>query len=482
MGPAFLFVRAWGIKGAMSLSFEKSPADAGDTIFALATPPGVAALALIRISGPQVRAVLTALLPGGPPPARLATYTPILHPETREVIDSGVVTFFAGPASATGEDTAEFSVHGSRAVIGGMFEVLGRAKGCRLAEPGEFTRRAFLNGKIDLTQAEAVADLIHAETTLQRRQAVAQLGGVLRDLYEGWRADLIHAGAYIEAHLDFADEEDIPRDIMGMVGPILTRLQTEISAHLSDDRVGERLRDGFQVVILGPPNAGKSTLLNALCARPAAIVSHQAGTTRDIIDVHVDVGGYPVIVSDTAGLRAEGDDAIEAEGMRRARARAGGADIKLVVLDAADFIAGMPHPDLDPFMDDSTILVLNKMDMCMASAADLSLQARARYPRLADVLAVSLQADPGGAAVKEALESYLQKLGGGHEGASLSRVRHRQALESVLVALTRAALAPAPELQAEDLRAAAASLGRITGRIDVEDMLDVIFRDFCIGK
>jgi tRNA modification GTPase len=449
-----------------------TPAPSPDTIFALATPPGRGALAIVRLSGPGVTNALTALS-GKTFQPRHATLTKLYDPQTRDLIDHALVTYFKAPASFTGEDVCELSLHGGRAVVGAMLGALARVPGLRPAEPGEFTKRAFIHHKLDLTAAEAVADLIDAETALQHRQALSQLGGALGALYDRWRDDLIKACAYLEAHLDFPDE-DLPDHILDHVRPAVEKLISELSAHLSDNHRGERLRDGLRVVILGAPNAGKSSLLNALSKRDAAIVSETAGTTRDVIDVHLDLAGYPVLLSDTAGLRAEelathGQDAIEAEGIRRGMARARDADIKIVMFDA-----GLPSdPQSIALIDDQTLVVANKCDL--PNTFEKTLQGR-------DVIHLSAATNTGIDELIKQITRRLDQLIGGHEGVSLTRTRHRAALEHCVFALREALNPKDTELAAEDLRAAISALGRITGRVDVDDLLDVIFRDFCIGK
>jgi tRNA modification GTPase len=349
-----------------------------------------------------------------------------------------------------------------------VLEALGRCPGLRPAEPGEFSRRAFANGKMDLTAAEGLADLVEAETAAQRRQALRQMRGGLARLYDGWRSRLVGALAHVEAIIDFADE-DIPLDLKAGVHEALRLLAAEIAAHLDDGRRGERLRNGVEVVIVGPPNAGKSSLLNALAGRAAAIVSPHPGTTRDVIEVALDVGGYPVVLADTAGVR-EGLDEIEREGVARALQRAEAADIRLVVLDGARW------PDTDPAMtaygDAIRLLVLNKADLLPPADPDTG----------AGPLRVSALTGEGMPRLVASLEEAVAARFDTAAAPALTRLRHRAALETCLDVLRRAETAPSVELLAEDLRAAATALGRITGRIDVEQVLDVIFRDFCIGK
>ena len=455
--------------------------------------------------------------------------------------------WFPAPNSATGEDVAEFHVHGSRAVLAALIEVLSRL-GLRLAEPGEFTRRAFLNGKLDLTQAEAVADLAAAETEAQRRQALRQLDGALGGLYRDWSRRLTHILAHLEAAIDFPDE-DLPPEIEDRIRVETGDLAAEINGHLADGHRGERLRDGISVAIVGPPNAGKSSLLNRIARREAAITSPIAGTTRDIVEVAIDLGGYPIVLADTAGLR-DSSDAIEQEGLRRALRRAEQAEIRLFVFDArhpaeAAGAAAWPGPD--------TILVANKIDLlAQVSAHPASPVAgperenetgfRVRYAPPKTVMPgldpgiygatgdlgrreegldsrdkpghddsrLSLSTEPffppiageemavptgsagaaipvsalTGAGLDALLAALSDRIAQAYriEAPVLTRARHRQSLEEAAASLHRAREATLPELQAEDLRLALRSLGRITGTVDVEDLLDVIFRDFCIGK
>ena len=444
-----------------------------DTIFACATAPGRAGIAVIRISGPRTPEVLQALGAGAPPPRRLSRAR-FRDPESRELIDDGLVALFPAPHSYTGEMLAELQVHGSQAVVGAFYDVLGRIPGLRLAEPGEFTRRAFESGKLDLTEAEAVADLVAAETAAQRRQALRQLSGELRRLYEGWRERLLRALAHLEAVIDFPDE-GLPQEVAGAVAEAIEGLKTDISVHLADKRRGERLRDGLSIAILGPPNVGKSSLLNALAQREAAITSATAGTTRDVIEVHLDLGGYPAVIADTAGLR-EAAEAIEAEGVRRAKARAEEADLKLMVLDAT-----RPEEASDSvraLMDDNTMVLANKIDL----AADESALSWTDRVAATPALRVSVKTGAGLDTLLARLTDELARRFGVSAAPLITRARHRAALDECLAALQRYDAAGFPELAAEDLRIATRALGRITGRVDVEDLLDIIFRDFCIGK
>ncbi len=439
------------------------------TIFALSTAPGRAALAVFRVSGPAAGDVIDRMT-GPRPPARAAGLRIIRDPQTREALDQGLVLWFPAPRSETGEDLAELHVHGGRAVAQAMLRAIGRVPGTRMAEPGEFARRGFENGKIDLTQAEAIADLVDAETHAQARQALRQAGGALARLYEGWRAELIEALALMEAAIDFSDEGDVGDKTAREARVRVEALAEKIGQHLDDGRRGEILRDGFHVVIAGPPNVGKSSFLNAMVRREAAIVSEEAGTTRDVIEVRMDLGGLPVVLSDTAGIR-ETEGKVEREGIRRTIARARDADLVLWMMDAAD-----PQPELPADLGEhrsAVLRVLNKIDVAGAGVpGDL------RWLRL------SLRTGEGLREVTRAIEAQARERIGATEAPVITQTRHRQQLEACIGALDdylRGSLAET-ELRAEDLRRAATALGRITGRVDVEDVLDQIFGWFCIGK
>lgn len=440
------------------------------TIYAPATGAGVAAIAVIRLSGPGAGATIDALTGGRRPAPRRASLRRLRDPAGGEVLDSALLLWLPGPASETGEDMAELHLHGGRAVLAGVLDALARLPGLRLAEPGEFARRAFENGRLDLTAAEAVADLVAAETAGQRRQALAQLDGALATLYDGWRDRLVRLLAHLEADIDFPDE-DLPPEAGGAARGAIAGLAADIAAHLADGHRGERLRDGVRIAVIGAPNVGKSSLLNRLARREAAIVAATAGTTRDVIEVALDLGGVKVILADTAGLRSAGDP-VEVEGIRRAQAAAVAADLRLAVFDATAW------PALDPqtmaLIDATTVPVLNKVDLAAPAAALIGGQA---------VSAVSALTGAGVVALEARLSEAVADRFGARESPALTRARHRAALEEAEVALRRAGAAGlSPELVAEDVRLAARSLGRITGRVDVEELLDVIFRDFCIGK
>ncbi|MDP9128675.1 MAG: tRNA uridine-5-carboxymethylaminomethyl(34) synthesis GTPase MnmE [Pseudomonadota bacterium] len=437
------------------------------TIFALATAPGRSGVAVFRVSGPAAKQCALSLCPGQPMPGpRQAALRRIADPKTGEAIDRALLLWFPGPNSFTGEDVVEIHTHGGRAIARAMTDAL-QGLGLRLAEPGEFTRRAFEHGRMDLTEAEAVADLVHAETEAQRRQAMRQMDGALGQLYEAWRARLMRALAHSEASIDFADE-DLPQGLAESQIYELTRLIEEIAAHLDDSNRGERLREGLSVAILGPPNAGKSSLLNALAQRDAAIVSATAGTTRDVIEVHLDLAGWPVLLADTAGLR-ESNDSIESEGIRRALLRAERADLNVLVFDGATWpVLDGPTEDLS---DGRALRVLNKADL---------LGPHVQLPE--DILAVSARTGAGLPVLLERLTRLFEIKFADRGTAPLTRARHRAALEETLLCLKRALAAREAELRGEDIRLAMRALGRITGRVDVEDLLEVIFKDFCIGK
>jgi tRNA modification GTPase len=447
----------------------------GDTIFALSSGHGRAGVAVIRVSGPLAGVVVERMAAPKPKP-RFAAFRIIKHPDSGEVLDQALVLWFPCPKSETGEDMAELQVHGGRAVIAGVLGALGSIEGCRLAEPGEFARRAFENGKLDLTGVEGLADLIDAETAAQRRQALRQADGALARLYGGWRKRLVEAMALLEAAIDFSDEGDVARDAETMARSEIIILQDAIARHLDDGHRGELVRDGFQVVLAGAPNSGKSSLLNALVRRDVAIVSDEAGTTRDIIEVKLDLAGLPVVVSDTAGIR-EAVGKVEQEGIRRALQRAEQADLMVWLVDATDENAALASPVRRPDRDGrgaATLVVLSKSDLVDA----------AWQPPLAGAIRISVVTGQGIDALTGLLADAARARIGSDEAPALTQARHRHHLEQCLGSL-RAALAQragASELAAEDLRRAADALGRVTGAVDVEDVLDAVFGRFCIGK
>jgi len=448
-----------------------------DTIFAPATAAGRAGVAVIRISGAKAVKALDRLGVKTPSP-RTMTRAALRAPGQTDVLDDALVVWFPGPRSFTGEDVVELHVHGGRAVLDGVLSALNAIGGLRPAEPGEFTRRAFEAGKLDLTQAEALADLVDAETRAQAQQALRQMGGALNTLYSDWRERLVKSLAHLEAVIDFPDE-DLPEETAAALWGDVDALEKDIAAHLADGGRGERLRDGVHVAIVGPPNAGKSSLLNLLAKRDAAIVSDTAGTTRDVIEVHLDLDGYPVLVADTAGLR-ETVDAIETEGVKRATQRAEDADLVIAVFD------GAVYPERDAVTRDVITAAESEAVLVAVNKADLLDQAREQEIDVGDAWRsthfISVQ---DGFGIELLLTKLTEKVAAHCEvgaAAPLTRARHRSALEECTAALKRARAAALPELAAEDLRLAARALGRITGHVDVEDLLDVVFSDFCIGK
>lgn len=431
------------------------------TIYAPASAAGRAAVAVLRISGPQA-ADAAQCLTGAPTPApRHAALRLLRDPGTGEILDQALLLWFPGPRSETGEDVLEIQHHGGAAILAALLATLAAMPGFRLAGPGEFTHRAFLNGKLDLTAAEGLADLIDATSRAQARQAFRQLDGELGRLYAGWRERLLHALALVEAEIDFAAEEEVPEAMLARILPDIERLHGTLAAHLADGRRGERLRSGVTVAVIGAPNVGKSSLVNLLARRDVAIVTSIPGTTRDVIEVQLELDGLPVTLLDTAGLR-ETDDPIELAGIARARQRAEQADLRLLVVTAGD-----PAP-VDR-ADAATILVANKADLASASAG----------------LPISCLTGGGIPALLALLAERVRHLAGVGDAPLLTRARHREAVGEAAAALGRfLAIAAEAELAllAEELRLAARAIGRITGAVGVEDVLDRIFASFCIGK
>ena len=437
------------------------------TIFALSSGRPPSAIALVRISGPQAGKIVT-VLAGKLPSPRMASRA-LLSDVGQRPIDDAVVLWFPGPASATGEDVAEFHVHGGRAVLAALFAALSTFEDVRPAEPGEFTRRAFENGKLDLTEAEGLDDLIHADTDRQRHQALRQLKGLLGDRARDWRARIIEASALIEAGIDFSDEGDVPAELIAPALAKVKALLVEIEEVLAGQGRSERLRDGLVVAIAGPPNAGKSTLLNRLAQRDVAIVTDIPGTTRDAIEVALDLGGVPVVLVDTAGVRST-TDPVEAEGVRRALARAESADLVLWLSEAGRAVTSPPSGTRG-----RTVVVRTKSDV-IDSDAQQAIREKGEC-------AISATTGDGMEALIRLLTEEAEKLGG--EPALVTHARQRHALSAALAHLDAAKAAAAPgsdEIVAEELRLATRELGRITGRVDVEDVLDRVFRNFCIGK
>jgi tRNA modification GTPase len=442
---------------------------AADTIYAPATGAGRAGIAIIRISGAATQTALAALTGRRHFVPRRATRVR-LRDRHGMALDDALGLWFPAPASFTGEDVAELHVHGGRAVSAAVLGALAGIAGLRPAEPGEFSRRAFRNGKLDLTQAEALADLVAAETAAQHRQALRQLEGALGTLYDDWRRRMVAAMALLEAEIDFADE-DVPPDLHLRVREETAALRRDVEAHLANGTRGQRIREGLSVVLVGPPNAGKSSLLNALAGREAAIVDRAPGTTRDVVEVPMDIAGLPVVLADTAGLRS-GEGAVEQEGVRRARSRAASADLRIVVLDGAVWPA--IDAETQAVLDGDSLIVFNKSDLGRG-VGGVAINGR-------NVLQVSALLGDGLRELQVELGERLSRRFGDDEAPAPTRLRHRRLLETCAAALQRAEHLEDPELVAEELRAASAALGRIVGRIDVEEVLDVVFREFCIGK
>jgi tRNA modification GTPase len=450
--------------------------ETGDTIFALSSGLMPSAVAVVRISGPRAGDALQALT-GRLPEPRRAVLARIRDPQSGESIDQALALWFPAPASETGEDMAEVQLHGGRAVIAAVFSALKKLDRVRLAEPGEFTRRAFEHGRLDLTRVEALADLIYAHTEEQRRQAFQHMRGLLGDKAARWRETLIESMALVEAAIDFSDEGDVPADLLKPALNVAAQLHDEIQATLATAARGERLREGLVVAIAGPPNVGKSSLLNRIARRDVAIVSSSPGTTRDVIEVHLDLHGLPVTLVDTAGIR-ESVDPVEQEGVRRARSRAADADLVLWVGDPY-------HPVNEgtdaPSHDKASWLITNKCDLL----SQAQVEALDRRIRPGAHFAVSAETGAGVEALLDELAGFARAYFKPSEPALVTRERQRQLLENAANALRRAIGGGAggrEEMVAEDLRVAAYALGKLVGRVDVEDVLDAIFRDFCIGK
>jgi tRNA modification GTPase len=444
------------------------------TIFALSSGRAPSAIAVVRVSGPQAGLALTTL--AGTLPAPRQASRRLLRDGAGQPIDDAVVLWFPGPASATGENVAEFHVHGGRAVLSALFGEIAVIPNIRAAEPGEFTRRAFENGKLDLTEAEGLDDLIHADTDRQRRQALRQLQGLLGDRARDWRERIIEASALIEAGIDFSDEGDVPAELRAPAIKAIEALHGEIAEVLAVQGQSERLREGIVVAIAGEPNVGKSTLINQLARREVAIVSPHAGTTRDVIEVQLDLDGYPVTVIDTAGIR-ETDDPVEQEGVRRARARAEAADLVLWLVEGEQAVdPGAPRCLRKSEDGDgpggSVWIVRNKID----------LGAGATGP--SGEFGISARRGDGIPELVDALVKFASDFFGATEGAVVTRARQRELLSRASESLSRSLelLGDGEELAAEELRAAAYALGRLLGRVDVEDVLGAIFQKFCIGK
>ena len=443
------------------------------TIYALSTVFGKSGVAVIRISGDrafQIIGQMTRLSPSGIKP-RYAYFTDLLSVPEKQVLDKCLLLYFKAPHSFTGEDIVELQIHGSKAVISGVLSSLSRLEGFRMAEPGEYSKRAFYNGKMDLTQAEGLADLIDAETAEQQKYAMRQMEGGLKNLYESWREELLTVMAHLEAYIDFPDEE-IPEDTVFKLEDTVFKLKEAIKAHLSGDTIGERLREGFRVVIVGPPNAGKSSLLNAVVNREAAIVSDIAGTTRDAVDVHLDLKGYPVMFTDTAGLR-EVEDAIEKEGIEIAYHKINEADLVICLFDASQDTVHI-FDNLKKTISGKMLLVANKTDRLSAE--------RISSLRQEGCLTIAAEPRQGLEQLLQAVTERIENRFTSNSNLLITRARYREALKETVEALETFTLRKEIELAAEDVRLAARALGKITGRIEVDDILDKIFGSFCIGK
>ncbi|XP_063770647.1 tRNA modification GTPase GTPBP3, mitochondrial [Pseudophryne corroboree] len=468
--------------------------DVRDTIFSLSSGRGKCGVAVIRTSGSASKEALHILTKWQTlPPPRQVKLASILCPKSGELLDRGLVMWFSGPRSFTGEDCCEYHVHGGPAVVGGILQALGCLQMLRPAEPGEFTKRAFQNGKLDLTEVEGLGDLIHAETEAQRRQALRQMSGELGHLYHRWSHQLLRALAHIEAFIDFSEDDNVEEGVLIAVDEEVERLQKELEEHLGDNRRGERLRDGVQVVLAGATNAGKSSLLNVISQKPTAIVSSIPGTTRDVVEATLNIGGYPIILSDTAGLR-DSEDPIEREGVRRAKARVEEADILIAVIDLScnllsqeSLLAHLQNlfSSMQGHTPRSVIVVLNKIDL-LSPEGFINMQKLCQEPELPPTCLLSCHTGEGVSDFLRILRHNLEAICGDPlQGApTITQTRHRLHLTACLNALGHYNVYRQQDLvlAAEELRIAQRQLGSITGRVGAEDILDIIFSDFCIGK
>ena len=442
------------------------------TIYALSTGPGIAGIAVIRVSGKNTIDVIKKVTGDKLPRPREATRRKFNYINTNELIDEGVLLWFPAPNSYTGEDLAEFHVHGSRAVITALHKTLAQIENCRLAEPGEFTKRAFQNGKISLLKAESIADLISSETEIQRKQALKIMSGKSSNRFNSWREKLLKILSHVEAKIDFPDE-NLPKDILTNIQKTSDQVSFEIQKTLNDQKVGEKIREGFKIAIIGPTNAGKSSLLNYLSKRDVAIVSETAGTTRDVIETHLNLDGYPVIVSDTAGIR-DSKDEIEQKGVKLALHRADDADLKLVIIDGN---SNDLNKTLKDFVDENAILVVNKSDLLNGNLNE-------KFKKHEYVL-ISIKNNSNLDQLISKIKNKLKNKFISNEDILITRERHRQHLEHCIAYLKSFKNKKGSkefDKAAEDLRLATRHLGMIVGKVDVEELLDSIFNDFCIGK
>ena len=442
------------------------------TIYALSSGPGISGIAVIRVSGQNTKEVIKKLTRSKLPAPRVATLRKFNKNGEKKLIDQGVLIWFPGPNSYTGEDLAEFHVHGSRAVINAMHKSISKIKNCRLAEPGEFTKKAFLNGKINLLKAESIADLISSETEIQRKQALKIMSGRSADKFNSWRDKLLQSVSHVEAKIDFPDE-DLPKNIIKKIKKETNDILYEIKKSLKDDKVGERIREGFKIAIIGPPNSGKSSLLNYLSKRDVAIVSETAGTTRDVIETHLNLDGYPVIVSDTAGIRSSKNE-IERKGIKIALNRAEDADLKLVIVPpkSVDFTSL-----LKKLLTKNAILVINKSDL-------IKKKINASFRKYENVL-ISIKKDQNLNKLIKKIKSKLKNKFTTSEDILITRERHRENLKNCVYHLETFLKKKSNndfDKAAEDLRLASRHLGMIVGKVGVEELLGSIFNDFCIGK
>jgi tRNA modification GTPase len=442
------------------------------TIYALSSGPGISGIAIIRVSGKDTSEVIKQITGENLPSPRVATLKKFNKIDTNELIDEGVIIWFPGPNSYTGEDLAEFHVHGSKAVVSALHSAISKIKNCRLAEPGEFTKIAFQNGKINLLKAESIADLVSSETEIQRKQAIKIMSGKSSDQFNSWREKLLKILSHVEAKIDFPDE-DLPNDILSEIQKTSQTVSSEIEKILDDQKVGEKIREGFKIAIVGPINAGKSSLLNYLSKRDVAIVSEIAGTTRDVVETHLNLDGYPVVVSDTAGIRNSKNE-IEKKGIKLALSRAEDADLKLVIVDVknVDFTEV-----LKGLMDENAILVVNKSDLLNGNLNE-NLKSH-------DHVLISIKNNSNLDKLISKIKKKLENKFISHEDILITRERHRQHLKQCLTHLKNFKNKNGSkefDKAAEDLRLATRHLGMIVGKVDVEEILGSIFNDFCIGK